>query len=98
MIKTSERSPSKSGYYYCKYFNSPKNDWFFKSLWYDATDKMWTGIWPWCIELVIDEPGRRLYKHLPIEVEEWLEESFSPYYAPSTIAAMEYLSKNPNEG
>ena len=102
---TSDGNPVESGYYFVEYYNSQREDWFYKSIWYNSTENVWQGPWRWCYDYVpyilpdgsqaITKDGSIFYRivHKPLEVKRYVSETHDLHYVPSMMK-YEELIKN----
>ena len=94
---TEEAKPTKSGYYFVEYYNPQREDWFYKSLWYNSKTDQWQGPWRWCydhVPYILEDGSQALTKdgsvfyrivHKGLEVKRYVPESHDLHYVPSMM-------------
>jgi len=94
---TEDAKPVESGYYFVEYYNSQREDWFYKSLWYNADDDKWQGPWNWSYDRIytVLEDGREFYRivHKGLEVKRYVKDTLDNYYVPSMMKYEELIKE-----
>ncbi len=85
MIPYPENVPHKTGYYYTRYFNPVEDKLLYKALVFNVDLNMWIGPWRWSYDYGPEETWKdgstfRRIINKPLDVKEYIPESYANYY------------------